>query len=150
MHCNYRANRMQSSLLELLRCSRSCTSCFFISYFHLIFFTISLPCFTTFTLAKVLRNLLSRIMRVTENKMRRMPKLIRMVKTSPNKRMPNRAAVTGSSAPIMAVGVEPMHCIAIAINTREMTVGTKPKVNAMLHCRGVWSICNAPVGVSRA
>ena len=79
-----------------------------------------------------------------------MPKLMRTVKTSPNNIMPKTAAVTGSSAPIMAVGVEPIHCIAIAIKTNEMTVGTKPQVNAMLHCMGVWSICKAPVGVSKA
>lgn len=32
-------------------------------------------------------------------------------------------AVTGSMAPRIAVGVEPMICIALVVQTRDMTVG---------------------------
>lgn len=85
---------------------------------------------------------------ITESNMSIMPHAMRRVITSPNSIMPSTAAVTGSSAPIMAVGVEPMQRMAMAINTSDMTVGTKPRVRAMPHCMGVCSICSSPVGLA--
>ena len=66
---------------------------------------------------------------ITESNMSIMPHAMRRVITSPNSIMPSTAAVTGSSAPIMAVGVEPMQRMAMAINTSDMTVGTRPRVS---------------------
>lgn len=67
------------------------------------------------------------MMSVTEKRMSRIPDARRAVSSSPKTVIPTNAAVTGSKAPMMAVGVEPMHCIDMAMNTSDMTVGTSPK-----------------------
>ena len=51
------------------------------------------------------------------------PMHCRMVSTSPNMATPNTMAVTGSNAPNMAVGVEPMYCIALVVHRNDMAVG---------------------------
>ena len=53
-----------------------------------------------------------------------MPNARRNVKCSPKHRTPMATAVIGSSAPMMAVGVEPMSCTATTISTSESTVGS--------------------------
>ena len=80
--------------------------------------------------AMLCRNLLSRIMSVTEKRISRIPNARRNVNISPKTVIPTNAAVTGSKAPMMAVGVDPMHCIDIAMNTSDITVGTSPKSTA--------------------
>ena len=66
--------------------------------------------------------------------------VIRSSKTS----APMATAVTGSSEPIMAVGVEPMRRTAMAIVTREMSVGTMPSMSEKANWVGVLRGCNAP------
>ena len=67
------------------------------------------PLRITLVLDSALRSLLSSIISVTEKSISAMPRAMRGVSTSPKISMPKTAAVTGSSAPIIAVGVEPMH-----------------------------------------
>ena len=49
---------------------------------------------------------------VTATMMSTMPIISRPVRTSPKIRTPKNSAVTGSNAPNMAVGVEPIYCMA--------------------------------------
>ena len=42
---------------------------------------------------------------------------------SPNTIIPKKRAVSGSSAPRIAVGVEPIYCIALVVHKKEMAVG---------------------------
>ena len=58
-----------------------------------------------------------------------MPMRRREVRGSLNTMVPMATAVTGSSEPMMAVGVEPMSRTAMAIVTREMSVGTMPSMS---------------------
>src|SRR5574344_669684 len=60
---------------------------------------------------------------VTERMTRTMPKVILGVITSPNTNIPINKAVTGSNAPRMAVGVEPIYWIALVVQTKEIAVG---------------------------
>ena len=52
---------------------------------------------------------------------------------------PITTAVSGSRAPMMAVGVEPMMRTAIPIETSENTVGTMASINEYPHSRPVTS-----------
>ena len=58
-----------------------------------------------------------------------MPMRSRVVRRSSKTSVPMATAVTGSSEPMMAVGVEPMRRTAMAIGTREMSVGTMPSMS---------------------
>lgn len=58
-----------------------------------------------------------------------MPIRRREVSGSLKTKVPIATAVTGSSEPMMAVGVEPMRRTAIAIVTSEMSVGTMPSMS---------------------
>ena len=73
----------------------------------------------------------------TERKMRHMPVNSTQVRVSPSRRMPRLTAVTGSRAPSRAVCVLPMRCMACAVNTREMTVGKRPRPAQQNHIIGV-------------
>ena len=54
---------------------------------------------------------------------------------------PTTTAVTGSSAPITAVGVEPTSFTATAINTNDITVGNRANTSAQHHWRQVCNSC---------
>ena len=58
--------------------------------------------------------------------------------------VPIATAVTGSSEPMMAVGVEPMRRTAMAMVTSEMSVGTMPSMSEKPNWVSVVSGCNAP------
>ena len=73
-----------------------------------------------------------------------MPNTRREVSGSLKTSVPMATAVTGSSAPIMAVGVEPMRRTAIAMVTSEMRVGTMPSMSEKPNCVVVVSICKCP------
>lgn len=60
-------------------------------------------------------------------RMRMPPKISRNVMDSPRIIMLRRTAVTGSSAPKMAVGVGPIREIAIMVKSRDRTVGNKAR-----------------------
>ena len=64
------------------------------------------------------------------------------VKDSPNSVHPMKTAVTGSRAPIMADGVDPMCLMAIVIKKRLSTVGSSANCIAPAHSNGPWSHCN--------
>ena len=51
------------------------------------------------------------------------PKPSRGVMLSPKTSTPMQTAVTGSKAPRMAVGVEPMYWMALVVHRNEMAVG---------------------------
>ena len=68
--------------------------------------------------------LLYNAMIITELKISTMPKASRRVKSSPKRKMPISTAVRGSSAPMMAVGVEPMYLAAYTIITKARMAGT--------------------------
>lgn len=86
-------------------------------------------------------NDLPAMMRMTAEDIKMMPIASRGVNDSPKTVMPIITAVSGSKAPIMAVGVEPMCFTAITINTNEMTVGTNASINANSHIEGVDKSC---------
>ena len=79
--------------------------------------------------------LLSTIRRTAE-RMSTMPAARRKVSDSPNTITPMATAVSGSKAPMMAVGVAPTSCTATVISTSERTVGTSPSQQAKNHARG--------------
>ena len=58
------------------------------------------------------------------------PIAIRVVMTSLKTTIPKNTAVTGSSTPNIAVGVDPIYCIASVVHISEMTVGKTD--NAMM------------------
>ena len=70
---------------------------------------------TTCPMAKRRCNVLEVMTNITARRISAMPKERRSVNTSPNISMPATTAVTGSRAPIMAVGVEPMRWMALAM-----------------------------------
>ena len=62
-------------------------------------------------------------MRLTATMMSSMPQRMRGVSCSPKMVTPKKTAVTGSSAPRIAVGVEPMYWMALVVQRNEMAVG---------------------------
>ena len=73
-----------------------------------------------------------------------MPMRRREVRGSLNTMVPMATAVTGSSEPMMAVGVEPMRRTAMAMVTSEMSVGTMPSMSEKPNWVSVVRGCNAP------
>ena len=73
-----------------------------------------------------------------------MPMSRREVRGSLKTRVPMATAVTGSSEPMMAVGVEPMRRTAMAMVTSEMSVGTMPSMSEKPNWVVVVRGCNAP------
>ena len=61
------------------------------------------------------------------------PHSIRGVNASPNTVTPIMTAVTGSNAPRIAVGVEPMYCIALVVHKKEIAVGKTANANRLPH-----------------
>ena len=66
-----------------------------------------------------------------------MPMRSRVVRRSSKTSVPMATAVTGSSEPMMAVGVEPMSRTAMAIVISEMSVGTMPSMREKASWVGV-------------
>ena len=67
------------------------------------------------------------------------PMMIRVVSISPNTITPKNTAVTGSSTPRIAVGVEPMHCMASVVHINDIIVGKIVRattLNHRYHCSG--------------
>ena len=77
------------------------------------------------------------------------PMARRAVNVSPNIVTPIITAVRGSSAPIMAVGVEPMYFTDSVIMMSDITVGPSASIEANPHIDGVVSICNLPFSLNR-
>ena len=71
------------------------------------------------------------------------PNMMRPVSCSPNTTTPQNKAVTGSSAPKMAVGVEPIRWMASVIVTNEMMVGNKANDTALAHSQGDGTACRS-------
>ena len=55
------------------------------------------------------------------------------VSVSPKTVMPKKMAVTGSNAPRMAVGVEPMYWMALVVQRNEMAVGKTARASRLPH-----------------
>ena len=66
----------------------------------------------------------------TPTMMSRLPMAIDGVNASPNTKMPTTTAVTGSNAPMIAVGVEPTSSMARVMVTNEITVGATASITA--------------------
>lgn len=71
------------------------------------------------------------------------PSMMRGVSCSPNTTTPKNSAVTGSSAPYMAAGVEPMRWMESVISTNEMIVGNKASERTFAHSTGEGTGCKA-------
>ena len=63
------------------------------------------------------------MMSVTADTIMIMPQLMRGVRDSPNIVTPKNTAVRGSNAPNIAVGVDPMYCMAIVVHKNDTAVG---------------------------
>ena len=77
------------------------------------------------------------MMSTTPAKISSMPIPNRSENVSPKIRTPMQTAVTGSSAPMMAEGVEPIRLIEIFMKKSESTVGSRANCTAQAHCMGV-------------
>ena len=77
------------------------------------------------------------------------PVPMRSVNRSPKTATPKNNAVTGSSAPRIAVGVEPMRRMAPAIATSETIVGKSASATALTHIRGEGTGCRSAQPRSR-
>lgn len=78
------------------------------------------------------------MMSVTATKIRMMPQTRRNVSDSPKTSTPMTTAVTGSNAPRMAAGVEPMYWMESVMQPNDMTVGKMAKATRLPH-RYHWS-----------
>ena len=72
-------------------------------------------------------------MSTTEPRIKMIPAMSRVVSDSPKTVTPIATAVTGSKAPRIAVGVEPIIFTALTINISDKTVGTKPSIKPQPH-----------------
>ncbi len=70
---------------------------------------------------------------VTAIIMRDSPLVSRMVTVSPKTVMPKKMAVTGSREPRIAVGVEPMYCMALLVQKKDMAVGKMARASRLPH-----------------
>ena len=61
------------------------------------------------------------------------PMLSRRVSISPNTVTPKNMAVTGSSAPRMAVGVEPIYWMALVVHRNDTAVGKTARASKFPH-----------------
>lgn len=61
------------------------------------------------------------------------PHSIRGVNASPNTVTPIMTAVTGSNAPRIAVGVEPMYCMALVVHRNDIAVGNMASAMRLPH-----------------
>lgn len=89
------------------------------------------------------------MMSVTATRISATPTPMRSVNRSPKTMTPKNNAVTGSSAPRIAVGVEPMRRMAPAIVTSETIVGNSASETALTHIRGEGMTCKSAPPRSR-
>ena len=61
------------------------------------------------------------------------PNIRRGVSASPKTVTPKNTAVRGSSAPSMAVGVDPIYCIACVVQRNDMAVGKSASATRLPH-----------------
>ena len=80
---------------------------------------------------------------VTAESTIKLPMMFLNVSASLNTRTPQTNAVTGSKAPRMDVGVEPIKCIEAVMVINEMTVGNKASPMAFIHIKGDVSGCKS-------
>ena len=80
----------------------------------------------------------------TEASISAMPVIRRSVSDSPNMQTPMTTAVSGSSASVIAVGVDPTILTDLAMNTRERTVGTSPSMAPQPHWFKLVGIAGKP------
>lgn len=124
---------------------------FVVSYFLLFYFqrqclTTLCPNVLTVLKTRIVDTCLLTIIIITAARINIIPSVRRGVIISPNTITPITTAVNGSSAPIMAVGVEPTNFTAIAIVTSDTTVGKTPNHNAENNERIFGNACKPPVG----
>lgn len=81
------------------------------------------------------------ITNVTATMMMMSPSHSRGEMISSNTVIPINMAVTGSNAPNMAVGVEPMYFIAAVVQTRDMVVGRMASIRRLSHELSWEGIC---------
>ena len=89
------------------------------------------------------------MMSVTATRISKTPVPMRSVNRSPKTATPKNNAVTGSSAPRIAVGVEPMRRMAPAIATSETIVGKSASATALTHIRDEGTGCRSAQPRSR-
>ena len=77
-------------------------------------------------------------MMMTAERMSAIPMTRRREKASSKTVTPMTTAVTGSRAPRIADGVDPIFLMAIFMRKRDRTVGSRASWMAHVHCRGVW------------
>ena len=61
------------------------------------------------------------------------PHTLRNVSVSSNTKIPKNTAVTGSKTPNIAVGVEPMYCMANVVHTNDIVVVKTDSANMLNH-----------------
>lgn len=71
------------------------------------------------------------MIKVTEKMIITIPVASFGVNDSPNIVTPNITAVTGSNAPRIAVGVEPIYWMAFVVDTKDMAVGKRAKATIL-------------------
>ena len=82
------------------------------------------------------------ITKVTATMMMMSPNHSRGEMISSNTVMPINMAVTGSNAPNMAVGVEPMYLMAAVVQTRDTVVGRIASIRRLSHELSWEGICS--------
>ena len=70
---------------------------------------------------------------VTDDMISINPHTLRNVSVSSNTKIPKKTAVTGSKTPNIAVGVEPMYCMANVVHTNDMVVVKTDSANMLNH-----------------
>lgn len=81
------------------------------------------------------------IIKITPVKINKIPVVFLKVKCSENNKIPKKIAVNGSSAPKIAVFVEPINFMASVIVSNEIIVGITAKHNTNIHKNGLSKIC---------
>ena len=98
-------------------------------------------------LTKIVEILSPATTRVTAVMISVSPHTSRILNVSPNTVMPKNIAVTGSNTPSMAVGVEPIYCMASVVQTNETVVVNTDRANMFPHiyqCDGNRRFCPMP------
>jgi len=73
-----------------------------------------------------------------------MPPAERSVIRSPKTVIPKKMAVSGSNAPRMAVGVEPIYWMARVVATNDTQVGSSASAATQSQCSGSLGSCSPP------
>ena len=73
------------------------------------------------------------IISMTATMISTMPQPMRRVRVSPKTATPKNTAVTGSSAPRIAVGVDPIRFMARVVQRNEIAVGKSARASRLPH-----------------